>query len=151
MKKIGAVLLFAGISLVTSCDVKKKAVVNQTNKTDMKNDFIVGKYWKLTMLMGDVVTVDSQKEAHLILKEDGTFIGNGGCNAISGTYLLKELDGISFSKVTSTEKLCKSMKTEETLVHALEGANSFLLKGDTLFLHKGRMIPLAKFEAVYIR
>ena len=65
--------------------------------------------------------------------------------------MLKEQDGISFSNIISTEMTCKALPTEEKLIKALQGASSYLLKGDTLFLHKSRMMPLAKFEAVYLR
>ena len=113
---------------------------------------ITEKYWKLIELMGDKIKTEGNHEAYIILKQQGNhFNGNGGCNTINGSYMLKEQDGISFSNIISTEMTCKALPTEEKLIKALQGASSYLLKGDTLFLHKSRMMPLAKFEAVYLR
>lgn len=115
-----------------------------------KND-ITEKYWKLVLLMGDTVKTEGTREAYIILKQDESLIGNGGCNAINGSYNLDGQDGISITGISSTEKACKAQATEEKLIQVLQKADSYLLKGDTLFLHKGRMVPLAKFEAVYLQ
>ncbi|MCU7548028.1 copper resistance protein NlpE N-terminal domain-containing protein [Chitinophagaceae bacterium LB-8] len=66
---------------------------------------LLEKYWKLTELYGQPVSVDStyRKEPHIIFKdEENRFIGIGGCNSISGTYDLGSGNRILLSKVIST-------------------------------------------------
>jgi copper homeostasis protein (lipoprotein) len=52
---------------------------------------ITEKYWKLVTLIGEPVKTTGRRQAHIILKQEGgRLTGHGGCNAINGSYLLKE-------------------------------------------------------------
>ena len=110
-------------------------------------------YWKLTELMGQPIPRPEQniKETHIILKNGGRLQGFAGCNNIMGAYEVKNDFFISFSGVASTMMACPDMKTEDALKKILEQADNYSIKGDSLFLHKAKMAPLAKFEAVYLK
>ena len=113
---------------------------------------LVEKYWRLTELLGEPVTTpEGAKEAHMILKkEDSRVTGTSGCNSFNGSYTLKPFGRISFSRSISTMMMCPDMETEMKLYKALETADSYTIKDDVLILNRGRMAPLARFEAVYM-
>ena len=112
---------------------------------------ITDRYWKLTEVAGKALEpVQYRKEPHIILKAEGNKItGNGGCNGFGGNFELKPNNGISITKMISTKMACENMPTEHELVKALEAADNYFIKADTLILNKTGMAPLAKFEAVY--
>ncbi len=110
------------------------------------------KYWKLVSLYGNAVVPEKgdRKEAHLMLKAEGNRVAaSGGCNTISGDYLLSEGNGIKFSKLVATQMECPVMDTETQLLKILEMIDGYTLSGDTLQVHKAKMVPVAKFVAVY--
>jgi uncharacterized lipoprotein NlpE involved in copper resistance len=107
--------------------------------------------WKLTELMGQPVenTVEEKKDLYLILKtEENKVEGFGGCNNFFGNYELKEGDRITFSKMLSTQRACANMETETAFFKVLETADSYHFNDSVLMLHKAKMAPLAKFQAV---
>jgi heat shock protein HslJ len=63
--------------------------------------------------------------------------------------VLKERNGISFSKIASTLMACENMETEQEFFEVLELVDNYLLSADTLFLYKDSLAPLARFETVY--
>lgn len=141
-------LLFA----FAACSSSKKNTFNmQPPKPDAS---LTETYWKLIEVMGNPVspTEANQREAHMILKNEASKVnGNGGCNTFNGTYELKAPGRISFSKVATTQMACVNMVNEAALYKALETADSYYIKGDTLQLIRARMAPLAKFQAVYLK
>ena len=113
---------------------------------------ITEKYWKLDELMGKPISPPdkNKREAHMILKsENNRITGSGGCNTFNGSYVLKERNGISFSKIASTLMACENMETEQEFFKVLEMADNYFLSADTLFLYEDSLAPLARFEAVY--
>jgi heat shock protein HslJ len=121
------------------------------------DDDVVEKYWKLIEIGGKPVVVGESvsREAFITLKREGNLVtGNGGCNAISGTY---EIDPstlrIKFSQMVTTMMACLNMEVETELKKALEAADNYSLSPDRkyLSLNRARMAPLARFEAVYMR
>lgn len=115
---------------------------------------ITEKYWKLTEIMGKSVTPweGMTKEPHMILKaSDFRVSANGGCNQMNGSFTLKPMNRIRFSQMISTLMACPNMEIERQLAEALSQADSYILQGDKLQLVKGRMAPLAKFDAVYMK
>lgn len=118
------------------------------------NYAIAEKYWKLIELNGKPVKVDStfQREPYIIFKDEGNrFIGNGGCNGVSGNYRVESLNRISFSQALSTEMACPNLEIEDEFLKALLKADNFTVDNDELTLNKARMAPLAKFRAVYLQ
>lgn len=115
---------------------------------------MVEKYWKLTELNGRPINVDIlfTKEPHIILKEkDHKVLGHVGCNSISGTYTLGNLNRISFSKMISTKMACPVLDMETEFLKVLGMADSFTITGDMLVLSRARMAPLARFKTVYMK
>lgn len=93
-----------------------------------------------------------RKEAHMILKIEGDRLqGNGGCNSFVGSYELKSGNRIAFSHIVATQMACANMDIESQFLKALNTADSYLVRGDTLTLNRARMAPLARFEAVYMK
>jgi heat shock protein HslJ len=110
-------------------------------------------YWKLTELMGQPISVPDpdKREVHIILKNGNRLQGFAGCNNIMGSFERKNEFSITFSGVASTLMVCPDMTTEDNLKRALEQADNYVIKGNTLSLNKARMAPLARFEAVYLK
>lgn len=111
------------------------------------------RYWKLTELYGKpVATAGQQKEPHLILKDSTNRVtGNGGCNGLMGGYELGPGNRLRFTQMASTMMACPDMTTETEFKKALETADSYTLRGDTLVLNRARMAPLARLVAVAMR
>jgi len=110
------------------------------------------KYWKLYSIYGITVVPEKgdRKEAFLMLKAEGNRVaGSGGCNTISGDYLLSNDNGIKFSKIIATQMECPVVDNETQLLKILEMVDGYTLSGDTLMIHKAKMVPVAKFIAVY--
>ena len=155
MKKQVLICALAALMIgVVSCKSQQNVVKsNETASVAVEADLnLVEKYWRLTELLGDpVITPEGAKEAHMILKkEDNRFSGTSGCNTFSGSFTLMPLNRITFSRTISTMMMCPNMETETKLYKALETADSYIIKDDVLILNRGRMAPLARFEAVYI-
>ena len=156
MKKIIISTLGAALCvlLMNACETSKQsssgAVSAEAKKADSE---LIEKYWKLVDLYGNpVIAEDNQKEAHIILKKDGSYNGNAGCNTLLGSYSLGAPGRISFSEGATTLMMClKGMDTEEKFKQAIKMTDSYIVKNDTLMLHRARMAPLARFVAVYMK
>ncbi|MCG7754198.1 copper resistance protein NlpE N-terminal domain-containing protein [Flavihumibacter cheonanensis] len=115
---------------------------------------ITEKYWKLVELNGQPVTKtdDMRKEPHMILRTAGRRVNaHGGCNSYMGSYELQPGNRIRFTKMAGTLMACPNMEVEDRFRQVLEMADNYNLNGDTLFLNKAKMAPLARFEAVYLK
>lgn len=122
-------------------------------KTGM-DTIVTEKYWKLIELYGKSVQVDSgmRHEPYFILHLAGKRVsGNGGCNQFFGEYELQAGNRIRFTRLASTLMACPDMDDERKFINALETADNYTLWSDTLSLNKGRIAPLARFVAVYLR
>ena len=111
---------------------------------------LVEKYWRLTEILGEPVTTpEGAGEAHMILNKENRVQGKSGCNSFNGSFTLKPFNRITFLRSISTMMMCPNMETEAKLYKALQTADSYMIKDDVLILNRGRMAPLARFEAVY--
>ncbi|MGN6541166.1 MAG: META domain-containing protein [Ginsengibacter sp.] len=127
---------------------------NPANKMTTENSEVFIKtpleetHWTLVELMGKPISdTPERKEMYLILHKDQNRIeGNGGCNAFSGTYVLKNNE-ISFGPLVSTKVFCPALQYENEFFKALSTANHYYLKSDTLSLTKGKIMTVAKFIA----
>ena len=150
MKKIIFMMSIVALALC-SCVCKKTEKATHSQALQEANSASIEKYWKLIELSGNPLTGNMQKIPHVILKADGKFSGNTGCNNMTGSYELKDSYRINFSKAATTMMMCiNDMDTEKDFLHALEIADSYILKNDTLILNRARMAPLARFVAVYL-
>jgi copper homeostasis protein (lipoprotein) len=124
-----------------------------SDKAELNTDLLItGKYLKLIELMGKPVKMfeNQQREAHMILKQDGNRVnGFGSCNTFNGSFELKERNRISFSKMVTTLKACPEMETESQFFKVLEMTDNYNFDGKYLQLNKAKMAPLAKFEVVW--
>lgn len=106
--------------------------------------------WILKELMGKPVEYkkDYWKVMFIQLRaSDNRVVVYAGCNNMSGDYELFENNKIKFSNMLSTKMACSDMSVEDNMNNVLKQASSYLIKDSTLQLLKGRMAPLAKFEA----
>lgn len=129
-------------------DLKEKY---QLKKVQFNNE-IAEKYWKLIELDGKKIILGKNQNTapHLTLKnENSRVFGNGGCNAFQGTYDLSEGNKIKFSKIASTKMFCDYMEMETTMLKALEMADNYSAKKDTVTLNNATMVSLAKFQLIY--
>lgn len=126
-----------------------------TSKTATENNTITEKYWKLIELYGNPVIVDStmQREPHIIFRNtENRFNGNTGCNSMSGTYELLDMDRIKLSKIITTKMACmNTMELERHFTTVLQEADNYNVTGDTLVLNKAKMAPLARFKSIYLK
>jgi len=141
------------IGMVSCKSQQNAAKSNETASADIVDLNLTEKYWRLTELYGEPVTTpEGAKEAHMILKnEDNRVTGTSGCNTFSGMFTLKPFNRITFSRSISTMMMCPNMEMETKLYKVLEAADSYIIKDDVLILNKGRMAPLARFEAVSLK
>jgi heat shock protein HslJ len=147
---------FIFFTMATVClIVALNACKSSKNTTENENNGLVEKYWKLDQIMGaDISSLETKlpKEAYITLKAEGNRVsGNLGCNGFSGAYELGEGNRIRFSQLVVTQMMCMDMSVEEKLTKALETADSYYVKNDTLILNRARMAPLARFVAVYMK
>lgn len=150
--------LLMAVFLLTNCNVNRNASDKPGEKSTAsgikegdkpQQATITGRYWKLVEVAGAPVRSGNNKEPHIQLSaQDNRVSGTGGCNSLSGGYELKGPDRIRFSQIAATQMACVNMETESALYKALETTDSYILKGDTLILHRARMAPLARFVAV---
>ena len=109
---------------------------------------LVGTAWQLTSLtagqpaLADVV-------ARLEFREEGAAVGNSGCNGFSTTYTISG-QTISFGAIAASRVFCgPEIATQETAYFAaLQGASSFVLSGDQLFIsYAGQFMTFARLDA----
>lgn len=136
--------------LITGCSIfhktaRKKALEGVDNSA-ISNANLENTHWKLVSIMGAPIATDNMKEPYIQLSSaEKRIVGTGGCNNFFGGYELKEHGRLKFSALGSTQMACPNMETEAALHKALETTDSYMISGDTLYLHKARMAPLAKF------
>lgn len=102
--------------------------------------------WLLSELNGKAVSNKTSIDFYINLdSKSGKFSGFAGCNNINGDYTMKKAGKLAFSKVTSTRKSCQDLKTETDFMAALAKVDNYMVEGDMLHLHKGK-VAVAKFK-----
>ena len=152
MKKLILITMFACAALLGCVHVDKENSDVSRKQTatvaDLTGKCILDTRWRLVELLGKPVAVDERFPfIHLHAKE-GRISGFGGCNSISGSYELKAGNRVRFTNMASTMMACPDMNMEQEFFNVLAMTDNFACDGQTLFLHKARMAPLAKFEAI---
>lgn len=114
---------------------------------------ITEKYWKLTKLNGQNITMspNQEREIYFMLKRNENRVkGFASCNMLMGSYSLEEGNRIRFNNMTTTLKLCPDVPFKESdFLKVFEIADNYTINGDQLSLNVGRRAPLAIFEAIY--
>jgi len=95
---------------------------------------LTGTQWTLEEIGGKPVIPDSK--ATLSFPEAGKAAGNGSCNRIMGSV---ELSGetIKFGALAGTKMMCDPAQSDQETAYlrALEGAQKFAVKDDTLLIY----------------
>jgi len=108
-------------------------------------------YWKLLTLNGKAVP-RLDKEAHIILQQQGRLVGSGGCNRLMGSW---KQDGtqLAISKVAGTRMACRgaASSTESAMLKMLGQVASWRIHGDQLELLDAKGKLLAQLQAVALR
>jgi heat shock protein HslJ len=131
-------------------DGGNSSVVHKQTDTalDLTGKCILDTRWRLVELMGKPVAADERFPFIHLQAKEGRISGFGGCNSIGGSYELKAGNRVRFTNMASTMMACPDMNMEQEFFNVLDMTDNFACDGQTLFLHKARMAPLAKFEAV---
>lgn len=110
---------------------------------------LLGTRWRLTYL-GDVPAVHypDQREAQIVLHDDGRVTGSDGCNLVSGGFR-SEGDGLTFTPLASTMMACpQGVEQEQAFSRALGATARYRTPGGYLELLDAAGSLLARFEAV---
>lgn len=117
------------------------------------DESLIGNYWKLMTLRGESVAVaDNQREAHLVLNQQGRVSGSTGCNRLMGGFS-QQGDTLTFSGLGSTRMACPQamMTLEQAWLAALGETAHYAISGQRLVLKDADDQPLAelKVNALY--
>jgi heat shock protein HslJ len=123
----GNVFLLSFLLTIISCASKKGPDNNWS-----------GKKWVLMEMNGVPVQIsNTEKDAHLVFEPEGkTFFGSGGCNRITGMYLLEKKDKIKFDQVATTRMTCDNQAFEDFFLNTLKSINQFSVDDQILLLKK---------------
>lgn len=146
--------LFITTLLLAACHSQKNARrtgINNNLTADTSHP-LTGKKWLLTQLYGkrvsDTAASSEKQPVYLEFQPDLIRVnGFSGCNGFGGEYHLKGGNRIRFTKVIGTMMACDRLETEKQLYRVLKTATTYMLIDNTLQLKKGRMAPMAIFEA----
>jgi heat shock protein HslJ len=135
---------FVAVIFLSGCSTSKK--------TTTTVDPLTANEWRLTELQGVPITatVVSNKEITLKFIKDGSRVsGYSGCNTFAGSYTTPAPTKLTFSQMLSTMKACATlMDLEAAYLKMLQEVDNYSVNGTTLNLHKAKMAPIARFEAV---
>ncbi|WP_113662404.1 META domain-containing protein [Pedobacter nanyangensis] len=107
------------------------------------------KEWKLKELNGKAIVLDTafKKEPQMVFQKEGNkLVGNGGCNSFSGSYQLKDANGITLSEGAATMMACPNLKIEGDFFAALKQVRSYRIENSSLLLDNEKKEVLAKLE-----
>ena len=109
---------------------------------------LTGTYWQLSEIDSKQVVVDDDtRMVFLSFNPDTSIHGYGGCNRISGTYLVKG-DVFLFNRGPMTRLACRDgMDVENRLLNVLDEAETYAIEGDVLMLKDQNEQVRARFVA----
>jgi len=122
---------------------------NRDCEGNMIRASFTGTYWLLDELDGVVVEqqIPADDALYLTFDPDRTLYGYGGCNRISGTYLIKG-DVFLFKRTLGTRLACdRGMERENRLLRILDETETYRLEDDTLQLLDQNEMVRAQFVA----
>lgn len=97
------------------------------------------KKWTLVNMNGNPVQVShTDKDAHLVFHTDTkTISGSGGCNRLTGAYLLSK-SSLKFPSTASTRMACIDMAFEQAFLDWLKKVDAYEYSGTELTLKEGK-------------
>ena len=145
-----AMALIVATTLIASCCPCRKAV-NKDHKALKTTE------WSLVQMDGKNITEQFGTEEcpRLVIADDGSFGGYGGCNSMGGQYTLtpselpaqRDIAGaIHFGDAFSTKRMCPNDRLEMAFFATLAKIDSFTIEGSKLFLFASGELKLV-FEA----
>ena len=99
---------------------------------------LAGTQWKVTGYnngRGGVTSLVAATELTVDFGTDGSVSGSAGCNNFTGSYAVDDADGIAFTPLAATRKMCPSeevMGQESQFLAALANATNWEIRGDRL-------------------
>ncbi|WP_222845210.1 copper resistance protein NlpE N-terminal domain-containing protein [Flavobacterium piscinae] len=112
----------------------------------LENISLVKNKWRLIELNGKPI---ESKEMFIKLNSEEGYVAFAGCNNMMGSVEFKdEKSLIKFTKGASTLMACPDMTTEQEFAEMLEKVDNYSINGNNLSFNRGRMAPLARFEAM---
>ncbi len=109
-------------------------------------------FWALVRLGDSPVSIPSSgREPHIrLVHGDCRVKGHGGCNQITGSYLLDE-ENLEFKGLISTRRACPDgMDQERLFLAALDSVRTFRIRGEHLELFDAGGNRLLRFESRYM-
>ena len=99
--------------------------------------------WVLVEMKGVPVQLSGGRRDAFINFEatEKRFNGNGGCNQISGNYILDKNE-IQFHDVISTKMACNDIEFENVFLSTLNSIDRYEVKGDDILLKRNREVLL---------
>lgn len=150
--------LLPSITLM-SCDSTKKSNAGSSTSagatppaTTAPTATLQETYWKLTEVDGrPAVVFDGSREAHMVLRKDGSVSGSSSVNRMMGSYTI-EGDSITFGQMAGSMMAGPEplMKQEQAFLKALGNTKRYRVEGETLTLVDANGNVVAKFVAVYL-
>ena len=94
--------------------------------------------WDIDIMKRQAMTEDEKlTNVYLVFNADSTFIGNAGCNKISGKYSIKGT-GIKFKNITTTFMGCDKQEQENEFLRLLqETVSAYTVSNQSLLLRDG--------------
>jgi heat shock protein HslJ len=141
---------FVLVLLVTAsaCKTKKQSTettpVEKQQTASMERDMpLSGTRWTPIELFGDSKLPAYTQQPYFVLVEKNgenapRVEGHGGCNRFFGEFEYGD-STLKFSNIGSTKMYCQeTSKTESVFLEALQKANKYSIKGNTLSLYDGK-------------
>lgn len=127
-------LLAATFPAVAQTESQVETIANEVSqiaqtsatKTDSANRLLNGE-WTVYNLRGDKVTGEERPYITIALSE-GRFYGNNGCNILNGNVVTTGNDGISFTDILSTRRLCRDAPFEYLINTTLNDVRFYTIK-----------------------
>lgn len=108
-------------------------------------------HWRLTSVDQKNIRInDGTQEVYITLDSVARqIIGFAGCNRLTGSFILKGINGIRIQAGT-TKMFCEeaTMQVETSLLKAFDKSTRYRIEGNQLIFLKNRKV-VAVFEAVY--
>jgi heat shock protein HslJ len=124
-------------------DVEDTTTIVQVVETDVearqKSDLgkMIGRWEVTSMRRQQKAELEKLSNVYFELSPDLTFVGNGGCNNMSGKFSVKG-SSIKFNSIATTKMACDNMDKENAFLNLLESrVSEYTYKGDVLLLGDG--------------
>lgn len=148
--KFTILLLSIGLISLSACKTKKSAANPESeNSLGVVSYPLIGTHWLLIELNGKVIEKDQGPNTvpFIDFEESGIVSADDGCNRLYGPVEIMDGNRIRFGALASSMRACPGQTLEAPFRQMLETADNYTIQGSILSLNKGKMAPLARFEA----